>query len=191
MPKIIHDADVFQAVSQVLLQRGYAGATMRHMAAAAGVSEVTLFRKYGSKSDLVLKTIMHIADEMDFEAATHYTGDVRADLLRIVGRYQIMISEYGELLSLLLPEVRRHPELQPVMGRLQSTFQLIGELLVHYQRAGVLQTENPVHAVAALLGPLAYAAMVEGGSLGEQPLMPEASHHVDRFLHGRIKQQEG
>ncbi len=53
MPKVIADMQIFQAVMEIIAARGYAGATTRQIAEAAGVSEVTLFRKYGSKAELV------------------------------------------------------------------------------------------------------------------------------------------
>ena len=42
MPKIITDEEIYQAVMQVVSERGYAGATTKQMAEAANVSEVTL-----------------------------------------------------------------------------------------------------------------------------------------------------
>ena len=53
MPKIVHDKDIYQAVIQVISECGYAGATTRQMADVANVSEVTLFRKYGTKLQLI------------------------------------------------------------------------------------------------------------------------------------------
>jgi AcrR family transcriptional regulator len=53
MPKVIVDMQIFQAAMAIIAERGYAGATTRQIAEAAGVSEVTLFRKYGTKAELV------------------------------------------------------------------------------------------------------------------------------------------
>ena len=66
MPKIIEDEKVYQAVMQVVSERGYARATTKQMAEAAQVSEVTLFRKYGSKQQLVRQAISSIVQQTNF-----------------------------------------------------------------------------------------------------------------------------
>ncbi|MEO1441928.1 MAG: TetR/AcrR family transcriptional regulator, partial [Chloroflexota bacterium] len=86
MPKKIYDEAVFQVVVDTLVERGYAGATTKHIAEIAGISEVSLFRKYGSKAELVLTAVRgHIFNPTANDAL--YTGDVFADLLRLVTLY--------------------------------------------------------------------------------------------------------
>ena len=53
MPKIIDDEKVYQAALQVVIERGYARAKTKQIADAAGISEVTLFRKYENKAELI------------------------------------------------------------------------------------------------------------------------------------------
>ncbi len=185
MPKIVDDEKVFEAVMQVIMTRGYDGATTRQMAEAAGVSEVTLFRKYGSKAALVAQAIRAIAERMDFEPVVQYSGDVFQDLLGIVTRYQELTAWYGQFLSTLIPEIQRHPELHTAMERPMSVMQAIGALLVRYQEAGILQPEHPIHGVAALLGPLVYFAMARGTAFEAQIPPIDLEAHVRRFLDGR------
>ncbi|RME81117.1 MAG: TetR/AcrR family transcriptional regulator [Caldilineae bacterium] len=185
MPKIIRDEDVFRAVMQVIIARGYDGATTRQLAAAAGVSEVTLFRKYGSKAQLVQLALRDIADRLQFEEVIRYTGDVFADLLHIVARYTRLTEQYGEFLAVLIPEIRRHPELVEALERPMNVMQHIGRLLLRYQEEGVLEPEPPLQAVAALLGPLVYFAMVRGTIHAGQVPPIDLEQHVSRFLDGR------
>ena len=56
MPKIIEDENVYRAAVQVVIKRGYSGATTKQIAEAAGISEVTLFRKYGNKAQLIAQS---------------------------------------------------------------------------------------------------------------------------------------
>ena len=88
MPKVLEDEKIFQAVIQVVADRGYSGATTRQMADAADISEVTLFRKYGSRQNLVKQAISSIINLSLLGSAAQYTGDIKADLLRIVNAYQ-------------------------------------------------------------------------------------------------------
>ncbi len=185
MPKIVHDEDVFKAVIGVIVARGYAGATTKEMAKAANISEVTLFRKYTSKIQLVKLAISSIVDQLDFESATQYSGDLYADLLAVVERYQNLASEYGQFLLVLMPDLGRYPEMAEVMERPKGIMRSVGELIARYQAEGKLRTENPFHTVSALLNPLVYIPMLRG-SLFESDL-PSINlvEHVKNFLGGR------
>lgn len=185
MPKIVRDEDVFQAVMRVIIARGYAGATTRELAKAASVSEVTLYRKYGTKGQLVRQAIRAIADQMDLESVTRYSGDVHRDLLAIVTRYQKLAEQYGQFLAVLIPEIRRHPELVEALDRPMGIMRSIADLLARYQAEGVLQPEPPLHAVAALLGPLVYFAMIRDTAFAQQIPTIDLDQHVTHFLEGR------
>ena len=68
MPKIIEDEQVYLVALQTITERGYAGATTKQIAEAANMSEVTLFRKYGSKAELIRQAITAMAEQLDFES---------------------------------------------------------------------------------------------------------------------------
>lgn len=185
MPKIVKDEQVFRAVMQVMMARGYDGATTKRIAAAAGVSEVTLFRKFGSKAELVRQAVEYIAAQADFESVICYSGDVYADLYRIVERYRMLVGTYGDFMAVLIPEMRRHPELQSAMGRPMGVMQGIAALLARYQEEGVLRREHPLQAAAGLLAPLVFFAMARGTSLADQLPVVDVKAHVRLFLEGR------
>ena len=69
MPKIVPDATIFRAAIQVVTERGYSGATTRQIAEAAGISEVTLFRKYGNKAELMKQAIAAVTGQIDVRDA--------------------------------------------------------------------------------------------------------------------------
>lgn len=185
MPKIVEDEEIYQAVMQVISERGYAGATTKQMADSANVSEVTLFRKYGSKLQLVKQAISFIVAETDFASAAHYTGDITADFLRVVQAYQTAAVENGLFFTALFSDISRYPDLIDSFDEPLSIFRSIGQLIARYQEAGKLREENPLHAVAALLGPLMYSAMMQSG-LPDEGLQPvDPTSHVFYFLGGR------
>jgi len=76
------------------------------MADAANVSEVTLFRKYGSKVQLVRQAISSIVAQTDFASAAHYTGDISTDLMRVVRAYQA--AQYRMVYSLPHSSLKYH-----------------------------------------------------------------------------------
>ena len=185
MPKIVNDQDIYQAVIQIVSELGYSRATTRQMAQAAGVSEMTLFRKFSSKANLVRQAIAHITDQTDFSNAAQYTGDLRADLLRVVKAYQDTAVQHSDFISTLFSEMSRHPELVESMDGPFSIFMGIGELFIRYQLEGQLRKEHPLHALAALLGPIMYIALLRKTMPDKDipPLDPDV--HVTRFLEGQ------
>lgn len=185
MPKIIAEEDIYQAVMESIIERGYSGATTKQIAQAAGISEVTLFRKYGSKAELVKQAIINEAEKIDFPSAAQYTGDVSADLLRVVELYQGSTQQHGPFFYTVLLEVPRHPDLTDLLESPFSLVQNVAQLVARYQGEGTLQDEHPLHAVAALLGPLMITNMIRqtGPSLPFPPLDLEVL--VRNFLDGR------
>ena len=187
MPKVIEDMQIFQAVIKTIAERGYAGATTRQIAETAGVSEVTLFRKYGSKGDLIRQTISALVEQTGFQSATIYTGDLHADLRRVLQAYQASVVLYESFFIALFADVNHSPELANSFSPALGLFHSIGELLGRYQAEGVLQTENVYHSVASLLGPLIYSSMI-ARSTGNDFMPPmEIDSLVRYFLDGRYQ----
>ena len=185
MPKIVKDEDIYQAVMRVLLERGYVGATTKQMAEAAGVSEVTLFRKYESKPELVRKAILWLAQKVDFSRIASYTGDVEADLLRVVQTYQDTAVQHGPFFAVILSEVPRNPELTNIIAEPIKIFSSMADLIARYQQEGVLKSEHPLHALAALLGPLMYSSLIRG-AVSDAPIPAlDLANHVNCYLDGR------
>jgi len=185
MPKIVKDEEIYQAVIHVVGERGFAGATTKQMAEAANISEVTLFRKYENKNQLIKRAITAIIAKTDFAAASRFTGDVAADLLRVVRAYQDSAVKHGQLIFILLSEMPRYPELAELLDAPYEMYTGIGELIGQYQSEGVLQEEHPLHAVSALLGPLIYAAMMRSAMPGAELPPLDLLHHINLFLEGR------
>jgi AcrR family transcriptional regulator len=185
MPKILEDEQIYQAVVQVVAERGYAGTTTKQMADAADVSEVTLFRKYENKAQLVRQAISYIIEQTDFASSAHYTGDIYADLFRIVQAYQDTAVKHGLFIFALFADLQRYPELLDAMDRPLGIFQSIGALIARYQSEGVLKPEHPLHAVASLLGPLMYIVTIRREKLDSSVPPINLSNHVTYFLEGR------
>ena len=185
MPKIIDDEKVYRAAMEAVIERGYAGATTKQIAEAAGISEVTLFRKYESKAELVKQAIIATAVRMDFTTASHYTGDVCADLQRVVQAYQDLSAQHGQFTTTLMGEIARHPELSDLLDAPLQLMEGVATLLARYQAEGVLQPELSLQAVAALLGPLMITNMIRQANAAISLPPVDAARHVELFLNGR------
>jgi hypothetical protein len=66
-----------------------------------------------------------------------------------------------------------------------KVFSSMADLIARYQQEGVLKSEHPLHALAALLGPLMYSSLARG-AISDPPVpVLDLSNHVACYLDGR------
>ena len=185
MPKVLDDEKIYRAVIQAVSKGGYSGTTTKKMATAAGISEVTLFRKYGSKQQIVKEAISFIIEQSDLRSATQYTGDVHADLTRLVKLYHDMANEYGDFASVVLFEMVRHPGLFDFFDEPFDIFLSFTELISRYQKEGILVEEPPLFALASLVSPVIMAFNMTKVIPNSKLEIEDLTNHVHNFLTGR------
>ncbi len=103
---------LLQATLKLISEKGYLGATTREIAQEAGVTELTLFRHFGSKERLFeellntytflphLKELLPELDECSLEVA----------LELIATRYLLVLKERKAMIRILYSEVTIYPE---------------------------------------------------------------------------------
>ncbi len=184
MPKVIDETKIFNAALGILIAHGYEGATTQKIAEVAGVNEVTLFRKYGSKAGLFEKVIEHqLADTPLNKLA--YSGDLEADLLAIVDAYVETNETHGNIIPLLLIEMPRYPDLQGSFNTPWKNIQGIIKIIQKYQKQGRLKDESPLACLSALIGPILTSQMIRHADLNLPIPAMDSQAHVDAFLNGR------
>ena len=184
MARTISDKQILDAALDVMAQQGYAGATTRQISAAAGINEVTLFRRFGSKKNLLIAAVEQEAENF-VAAGIEYTGDLEADLLRVVQFYQNLGKNRGRVIAMLLTEIPRQPELLEVM---QTPLTIIGKiraLIERYQHEGALVKEPPMHAFISLVGPLLLGGIVGFVQPDFFDVSFDPAEQVQRYLQGR------
>jgi AcrR family transcriptional regulator len=110
MPKVIDESRVFEAAVDLFVTHGYEGTTTKDIAAAAGVNEATLFRRYGSKAQLMEAAIDRQWQDVPL-TSLEYTGDLERDLTAIVDAYVETNRLRGAIVPALLVELARNDEL--------------------------------------------------------------------------------
>jgi AcrR family transcriptional regulator len=104
------DRAILRATVDLLAEEGYAGVTMEGVAAKAGVGKATVYRRWPSKSALVVDAVdtcrEHALQPPD-------TGSVREDLLAFVRGFMhhLRTSDAGRVMPALVAELARSPEL--------------------------------------------------------------------------------
>ena len=181
---------ILSSASRVFAEKGYARATTRALAAAAGINEVTLFRHFGNKQNLFAAVIdEYAASAMTAKLEKRLTGDLQADLVQMGIHLMDTLAERGEAVRFMLCEAAHFPEVREVMA--QNPRQL-RKALASYLRGqmgrGAVRAVHAEAAAQAFWG-MFFAYAISLGLLAE-PVEPALSHEelvahfVDIFVHG-------
>jgi AcrR family transcriptional regulator len=183
----VTDATMFDAALSVLAQRGYGGATTRRIAEAAGINEITLFRRFGDKRQLILAAIHADISRLASNGLTA-TGELEADLIRVVEYYSDLYQHREGLVGTLLLEGARDPDVAALIKEPIGAMSRIGEIFASYQQTGEMAEEPTDFAVQALLAPLLVITVMRRLTSSEIAF-PDARTVVDRFLKGHLAKQ--
>ncbi len=183
MPAAVPERRILDAAVQVIVEYGYEGATVAQIAAAAGVGEATLYRRFGDKNSLLREALRAEVSRFTTEAVGQ-TGDVVVDLERAVRAYVALMARSAPLILELLRVLPRNPELAAVARLPAGGIREVVTMVERYQSAGVLRGEHPWDATLALLGPVLAAAALERVD-PELPTAINPAEWVRAFLEGR------
>jgi AcrR family transcriptional regulator len=185
---------ILRAAFQVFSEQGYAGTTTRAIAAVAEVNEVTLFRHFGNKKNLLIAVIDHFSALPDLEAALkdQLTGDYRHDLLCIGRHFLAMMNQNRKGILMTLAEAERLPEVGEMIAQSPARQrQMLGQYLRQQIEQGVVKNlPNPELAAQAFFGMFfEYSLSQTVSSLTTPPMSPEevVTQFVDIFVQGTVK----
>ncbi len=150
---------LIEAASQVFASLGVQGATTREIARVARVNEVTLFRHFASKEQL-LKAVIENASALQTEALAHpeaWTQNLEVDLKNYAQLYNAMLEAHEDLIRTFIGEAKRHPDAARQV--IQEAARPLSEKLVNYlqssQKRGTVRLEvDPLPAVDMFTGML-------------------------------------
>lgn len=158
-PKRVGSSDtrqrLIQAASELFATLGYARTTTRVIAADAGVSEVTLFRHFGSKKNLFAAVLEEYTDTADMRAAlgSQFTGDYHQDMLTLGRHFMRVLIERREAMRMMLCEAGHFEEVSEVL--VQMPRGLRDGLATYLRRqiaAGHVQNMDPEVMAQAFFG---------------------------------------
>jgi AcrR family transcriptional regulator len=188
---------ILEAAAQVFAEQGYARATTRALAAAAGVNEVTLFRRFGSKQNLFAAVIdEYAASAMATTFEAQLTGEYHQDLLMMGNHLMQLLLERGDAVRLMLCEAAHFPDVRQVLAQNPRQLrQVLAGYLERQMEQGRVRTLHAEATAQAFWG-MFFAYGISLGILAE-PVSPEIpaedmlAHFVDIFVHGTMKGEAG
>ena len=172
---------LIEATLTLLGQTGYRGTTTKAIAAEAGLSEVTLFRQFGSKADLVTAALEH-ASRSFHTAIQSPTDDPLADLTALAESYAAFVDARPALIDRVLPEIAGEVEIgDAARSILADNVAAVIAMVKHHQSAGRLVDAPATELVRAFMGPL----MARASLRRLLPTAPfDAAAYTARFLDG-------
>nr|MDQ3757161.1 TetR/AcrR family transcriptional regulator [Actinomycetota bacterium] len=160
------DQAIVDAAIDVLREQGFGGFTVDAVAARAGVSKATIYRRWSGKEELILAA----AETVVADLPSPDTGSVRDDLLAIAKAVAAHFTSdtAGCLAADLVAEATRNEEARALMRRFTSARRTVSVAVVRRAIArGELRADvDPDTVVDAVVGPIFFRARVSGASLG-------------------------
>ena len=190
---------LLRATLELVSDKGYLGATTREIAALAGVSELTLFRKFGKKENLfeeMLESHTFLPRLRDLVEEAH-EKPVREGLSLIGARFLHTLQERRPLVQIMLSEMSHYPE--KVRRIYQMMVYNLSKTLENYldQRRALGEVKNSDMNFASfaflrvLVMTFAYESILRGHDLSDDRIEYIVSELVEIFLNGLAPGGEG
>jgi TetR/AcrR family transcriptional regulator len=190
---------ILDAALKVFASEGYTGATTRRIAEEANVAEVTLFRKFHSKENLLKEVLIKNRasfSTLDNSFRTKKDADLEVELC-ILGKNISNImrdkkrdGKYRMFMFMLFEEGRRRPEVADILS---SVFQIniarLSEYFGMQIKNGKMREVNPRSAALAFISYFAHVSLLTG-VFGDSFLAnsdEEIERFVDIFTNGILK----
>jgi len=105
---------ILEAATRVFARDGVSGATTRAIARAARVNEVTLFRHFKSKEELLRQVVIQCSKRCEHvfaEAPFETKADLRRTVQTFTAAFARMLQDNEDFVRTFLGELNRHPKL--------------------------------------------------------------------------------
>jgi AcrR family transcriptional regulator len=186
---------LLDATLKLISEKGYLGSTTREIAQEAGVTELTLFRHFGTKEKLFeallrnhtfLPRLKELLPELD--------GLSYGDSLRLIAtRFLLSLKERKSMVKIMYSEVTIYPEkIKKLYKKFADDLRLtLASYFRGLQKQGLLRTVSPEMAAQLFLGMLfsyfrSEEIMREGG-MKKQAMEKNIKEFVDIFMFGTMK----
>lgn len=183
VPKTIDSTDIYAAAIALFCERGFGGTTTRQIADRAGINEVTLFRRFGTKAALMEAAITDALANAPF-GQVPASDDVCVDLANVVREYLTTYREHGGLALTLFSQLPHHPELHGITPALMENLKAVSALLGSHQREGRIRPGDPARFAVELIAPLAMIGFMGEMGLGEGHADLDVDDYVRTYLAG-------
>jgi AcrR family transcriptional regulator len=160
------DEAIIRATLELLVLDGYRALTMERVRERAGVGKATVYRRYGSKEELVGAAVAHLSSELPAPD----TGTLRGDFAEI-SKAVVAAAEASQFLTFMprmLAEVAHDAELRAVFyaALVKPRRDAITAILQRAIERGEVREDVDLDlAVDLIAGPMIYRVIITGGEI--------------------------
>jgi AcrR family transcriptional regulator len=159
------DRAILQAALELLAEDGYRALTMERVRERSGVGKATIYRRYGSKEELVAAAIAHLNRDIPLPQDTgSLAGDFAATAQTILER----AAGTGalSLMPRLLSEVAGDSEMHALFTKhlVEPRRRVVRGIVGRAKARGEVRADvDPELAVDLMIGPMIYRLIMAGG----------------------------
>jgi AcrR family transcriptional regulator len=177
---------ILAAAARVYAQYGFRGATTRLIAAEAGVNEVTLFRIFGSKAQLLQAMLQSQVTATAVPIMSEDTSDPRGDITKWCARTLEYLRGHAHLIRKTIAEADERPD--AACAACEGPNSAAESLVVYLERlreAGMADPDADVGTavsmlMSAMFGDALYRDIIPDAF--PQPVEKAAALYVNTFL---------
>jgi AcrR family transcriptional regulator len=186
--------NLLEASIKLISEKGYLGATTREIAQEAGVTELTLFRHFGSKEKLFeevlrsytfLPTLKELLPELD-----HLSCE---DALRLVGKkFLLTLKKRKSMIKIMHSELNLYPgKIRAVFNQSITDVKLVlAQYFETLRQKGMLRDVSPETAAQVFLSILfSYfrnEEIIGGHKITKSKMDKDVQEFIDIILHGTL-----
>ncbi|ADH99003.1 TetR/AcrR family transcriptional regulator [Salisediminibacterium selenitireducens] len=189
---------IMETAIELIEQKGYNGVSTKEIAQAAGFSEMTLFRHFGTKQGLLDKAIVYNNYLVDMKEALFdsVTYNLREDLKRVSALYHEYNGRNAKLVLIAFQERHQHPQIGEAVS--QNPKQLKQYLIAYLKEmqdrglvdAGICPETQTMNFLWMNLGYF-LSHHIGGRVVAEVDLAHFIEQSVDTFVHALTPCQPG
>jgi AcrR family transcriptional regulator len=147
---------VLGVTAELLLERGFAGASVDEITRRSGVAKTTIYRHWPTRGDLLRDACSSIGTPLEVPDTGSFEGDVTALVTSLA--HLLRSEKWTSVLPSVIDAAERDPDIAAVYSRLQEGYSApLQSIIQRAMRKGELpKTTDADMLVAALTGPLFY-----------------------------------
>lgn len=195
MKKMNTREKLLKATLKLISEKGYTGATTREIAREAGVTELTLFRNFGSKERLFEEVLNKYTFLPRLRELLPELQDLKYDeaLIKVGIRFIETLKERKSMIKIMQSEVSLagSKKIRTIYTRfIKEMMQTFARYFASLQEKGIIRPVSPELVASVFFGTLfSYfhrEEIVQGGSVPRKDFEKKIREFVDIFINGTI-----
>jgi AcrR family transcriptional regulator len=149
-------ATVLRVTAELLLERGFAGASVDEITRRSGVAKTTIYRHWPNRGDLLRDACSSIGTPLEVPDTGSFEGDVTTLMTSLA--HLLRSAKWTSVLPSIIDAAERDPEIAAMYSRLQEGYSAPLQFIIQraIQSGELPKTADAALLVAALTGPLFY-----------------------------------